>query len=198
MIQLPPRPQFRHFRFRLSNGRFVKVKDKIRSPRDYTYWHNKLNPVDSYMTVSEWLSPELLESRKHCKAVFLRSDFLIDIDRKELAWTEVISSLLRLLRELRALDYREFRILRSNGYHIWILDWDKAFRPPSNPAARENYYRQKAIKLTNYLKKKGHYFDYNISKNPRQVARVWNSHHRLGFQTRLLKNTIFKYLNNTV
>ena len=75
--------KFRHFRLRLLDGTFHKVKQKIRNPEDLQHTLTNYVPLDVYYSTATWLNPHLIASRLDkdiLKNIFLSCDLSFDID----------------------------------------------------------------------------------------------------------------------
>ena len=82
-LSVVPAVNFRHFRFRLADGSFYKVRYKIHDSRGLREHLIRKAPLDVYYSVACWLNPHLLGSRVQkdiLKNVMISCDLVFDID----------------------------------------------------------------------------------------------------------------------
>src|SRR4030042_6230884 len=82
-LKLIPEVKFRHFRFRLLDGYFYKVKRKIRNSSDLQECLAEVAPLDVYYSTACWLNPHLIASRLEkdiLKNIYISCDLSFDID----------------------------------------------------------------------------------------------------------------------
>jgi DNA primase catalytic subunit len=76
--------KFRHFRFRLEDGSFYKIKCKIHDSGDLRQYLVRKAPLDVYYSTACWLNPHALGSRVEkdvLKNLMISCDLVFDIDR---------------------------------------------------------------------------------------------------------------------
>lgn len=147
----------------------------------------ELEPTAVYISVSTFLHPELLASRKlklsgypHLSNSIINSDFLVDIDHSP----NLLLDINRAYNYLTHNGFKEFKFVRTKrGAHIWVLDFFKKIctQKIPNPLIREFYIEQQRTILANELKHYEINFDYKVSVDTRRVARLWGSLHNDGF-----------------
>jgi len=94
LLKLPCYPQFRQFRFRLPDGQFRIVKDRIRTESDLKDLIEELNPLDCYYTTSLWRSP--LKMHGNGSEGFMGSDICLDIDAHDRSIEEAAKTVKQL------------------------------------------------------------------------------------------------------
>lgn len=210
---------WRHFRFRLQNGKFVSIRSRINSPEKLKFLLMKLNPKDAYQTISCFLNPERLSSknfRKHKKAGFqitynnfLWSDMLIDIDA--LSGDEKRANPEKCKDRFESFQNCEkiYDILRENyskiksvetfrGYQLLCFDWKDEIRERIEKLGifhtkkREEIFSQEKKKFCDMLRKKKIKFDYDTSIDTRRICRIPNTLHNKGVICRISDNPIFR------
>jgi DNA primase catalytic subunit len=205
-----PNSQFRQYRFRLKDGTFIKIKDKIRTQGDLIKYLKKYNPADVYQTASWWLNPQLLGSRIEKKAgfrilqnFFLGMDFIFDFDADDYnSVIEMQENLDKAIANFKSLGLNDYMVMETGrGFQVlfldfneWLLNQYPHIRMIANPMDREMAYRAKLIKIVTGLKNKGIKFDYNVSIDTRRIFRVPNTFHRNG---KLIKIVYASTLNES-
>jgi len=111
-LQLLTDLKFRHFRLRLLDGSFYKIKHKIHNSADLLESLADYTPLDVYYSTATWLNPHLIASRLDkdiLKNVYLACDLSFDID---------ISNKIKTLGEAKeqAIALNDF--LNSKGFEI--------------------------------------------------------------------------------
>jgi DNA primase catalytic subunit len=105
-----PDVKFRHFRLRLLDATFHKVKQKIRSSEDLREYLTKYVPMDVYYSTATWLNPHLIASRLDkdlLKNIYLSCDLSFDID---------VSNKIRTLAEAQTQAATVLDFLESKGF----------------------------------------------------------------------------------
>ena len=199
---LLPMSKFRHYRVRLKDNKFVKIKDKIHTPEQLKKHLDKLMPFDVYNTISWWLNPEYLGSRKAqmpkfrskeamveyrtnnlLNNFFLGSDYMMDFDGDDYKSKEEMLDNVKLAKlKLNEMGLHDFTLVRTGrGYQLWVMDfWKWAKISVKHPRDREYACQKKMVKLTSELRKAGIKWDYNVSIDTRRLARVIKTFHRNG------------------
>lgn len=202
MPDLLPMSKFRHYRVRLKNGKFIKIYGKIHTSEQLKKHLDRLMPADVYNTISWWLNPEYLGSRKpqipksKKKAViteykiknllnnsFLGSDYLMDFDGDDYkSSVEMLDNVKLAKLKLNELGLYDFILVRTGrGYQLWVMDfWKWAKIRIEHPRDREYACQKKMVKLTRELINAGIRWDYNVSIDTRRLARVIKTFHRNG------------------
>ena len=82
-LSVVPRVNFRHFRFRLADGMFFKVRRRIREWRDLREQLVNVVPFDVFYSTACWLNPHQLGSRIEkdiLKNIMISCDLAFDVD----------------------------------------------------------------------------------------------------------------------
>lgn len=203
---LPPNSNFRHFRFRMWDERYIengitrpgyfkeekenlqekfrKIDDTIHRPEDLQKWLVLIAPRDAYVGVSTWLKPVGLGRNSKRKSDYLlRSELVIDFDGE--GWWDKLNAVHKFLSDK---GLKEFFFVRTgHGCHVWCYDWfDKICVPRMHPKnisefrRRENFVKQMKKLLVWEMEQKGIVFDKihkNLIPNPRLIVRVPNTVH---------------------
>lgn len=206
---LPSESRWRQFKFRTYTG-IDKTKKKYLSFMNLHWYivHDKINnkkdllkeierctnkfgvPKDIYYTVSRWLSPETLKTKRHAKWTpmyktadnnFLGSEFVMDFDANTEDEVIVLKENLDIaVAILNAKGYEDLTFVRTGrGVQIHVNDWEEKTikRQFCWPGERENYYKQMAQNTVAILKREGAVFDYGVSCDMRRVVRLPYSVH---------------------
>jgi len=186
LVSLPPRPQFRQFKFILVNGKCIKINDTI---RDSITMRRKLilfNPVNVYYSVGEFYQPRQVGCKPKnnrtpgglvSKNMFLRGDYSLEIDSKD-------EKNVRLAKEiLNRFGLENLYFVNSHrGIHIHAYDFWEKFCPNilNMPGDRERYYYMKKVYLTKKLTLKGVDLDFPTTIDTRRVIGLPFSLHKRG------------------
>ena len=207
-----PNSQFRQYKMRKGDKWFILNK-KIRRDNQLLEYMLKIQPTDVYQTVSYWLNPTRLGSKKfnspkytgdkkiikgaklsHFLAnLFLGSDYIMDSDDKDYTngQDESRSNLQLAKLKLQELGFKEFLSLRTGrGYQLLVMDfneWAKKDMKAVMPRDREEFYLLKMRKLTKILLDAKIKWDYKVSIDTRRIFRVPNTLHNNGNIVRILK-----------
>lgn len=172
----------RHFRFLLPNGKFFKIKDTIRSPKDLQKWLIKLRPLDVYYSTSTYLDPTAVASRPKKSTeywgpgnVILSNDIAFDIDRRPLSFFNLERArkdAVRLLDHLTDQDYhlKYSAFSGSKGFHLIFDDVDKTIEPDFR--LREKFIIQRRKALIDGIEKKGIKIDTSVTVDTRRIIRL--------------------------
>jgi len=207
-----PGLNFRHFRFRLPNGHFYKVKRKIRDSSDFRESLIENEPLDVYYSTATWLNPHLIASKLDkdiLKNVMLSCDLAFDIDvNKDIKTLEVAR-----LQAVAINDFLDSKGIRvrysafsgSKGFHVVCDDpWSEEIAE-EDPRKREMCAIEKRKEIVQEAKETGILFDGKVTIDTRRIIRVPGTiHSKTGLICTLLsKNelesdieTIFKYVEN--
>jgi len=174
-----PAVNFRHFRFRLLDGSFYKVRRKIHNSEALLEHLVRKAPVDVYYSVACWLNPHLLTSRVEkdvLKNVIISCDLAFDIDYGEKMRTledarqQTIT--LNEFLESKGIEVRYFAFSGSKGFHIVCNDPWKDEIAEVNPIKREIKAIEKRKKIVNEAKTEGIIFDEKVTVDPRRIIRL--------------------------
>jgi hypothetical protein len=141
-----------------------------------------------YVSVSRWLNPTVVGSRKLQKRgyivadnCFLGMDYVMDFDDRD---SERVLDAYALLRT-RGFD--DFTLVETeHGFHLWVHDFMLLIDPRDDPKEREAVCLDAAKKLTKWLRSKGIKWDYAVSCDTRRVVRVPGFANKNGFICREL------------
>ena len=171
------KPQWRQFRFALSDGRFFKVPDVIRTPADLQNWLIQKKPADVYYTVGRFLRPERLGPRSGIVSdnLFLGADLVFDIDHPPFCPENIDHARKDALRLIQWLDQACFSIRYvafsgSKGFHVVCADpFDY---PESSPLDREKSARLKRKIIADRVLDEGIPIDAKVTVDTRRILRV--------------------------
>jgi len=169
---------FRHFRFRLMDGSFYKVKRKIHSSRDLQEYLIREAPLDVFYSTACWLNPHLLGSRVEkdiLKNVMISCDLAFDIDlggeiKLEDARKQTIA--LNEFLESKGINTRYFAFSGSKGFHVVCDDpWNDEISE-GNPVKREMQAIEKRKKIVEEAKSRDIVFDEKVTVDTRRIIRL--------------------------
>jgi hypothetical protein len=168
----------RHFRIILPQGRFLKIRDRIRDPATLQRWLVRYRPSDVYYSTSCWLSPETLGRRERSAvsdSIFLSSDIVFDIDRSPFcpaSLEEARADTLRLLEYCKdhELPVKYIAFSGSKGFHVVCHDRFRYDDP--DPFAREDMAREVRKDIVARVRAEGICFDEKITADTRRILRV--------------------------
>jgi DNA primase catalytic subunit len=171
---------FRHFRFRLADGTFYKVPNKIRAFSTLKNQFLKTLPLDVYYSSACWLNPHKLGSRtegKILKNIMISCDLVFDIDvngetipNLEQAKKQAIS--LKNFLISKNFDVRYLAFSGSKGFHVVCNDpWtdEKGFE---DPVKREKNALEKRKQIVKEAKTQGLFFDEKVTVDTRRIIRL--------------------------
>lgn len=177
---LPPKPNQRHFRMHLKDKTWIKIKDRIYTPKQLQEKIDRFKPTAVYVSIGRFLNPTTLsQMRKFTKPlnrwadnIFLGCDFIMDFDEKN------IEHLKKALETLIKIGYLDFTAVETGrGFHLWVHDFEKKLvqKEFKNLWEREEYYKGQMVKLSTKLWEEGIIFDKPISEDTRRIIKVWNT-----------------------
>lgn len=179
-LWLPSDPSHRHFRFVSieESGICVmrKIKDRVDTkPKLKRHLRDNyvLNP---YYTTSRWLNPSNLGAKdRNTLDIFLKSDFILDLDTMDVSEVKKAYSFLEKL-------YDERMTLRfsGGGFHICIHDWYDNPKDISKPREREEDCQNEMRLLCKKLVENGIDFDYRLGNNEEEFKITSPSHNSRG------------------
>jgi DNA primase catalytic subunit len=170
--------KFRHFRFRLEDGSFYKVKCKIRDSQDLREHLVKKVPLDVYYSTACWLNPHALGSRIEkdlLKNLMISCDLAFDIDRGgklklEDARQQAIA--MNEFLESKGINVRYSAFSGSKGFHVVCDDpWIDEITE-ENPRKRELEAIKKRKSIVQEAKEKGIFFDEKVTVDTRRIIRL--------------------------
>jgi len=178
-LAMVPAVNFRHFRFRLADGSFYKVKRKIHNPKDLREHLVRKAPLDVYYSTACWLNPHLLGSRVEkdvLKNVMISCDLAFDIDfggeikTLEDARLQVIA--LNGFLESRGINVRYSAFSGSKGFHVVCDDpWNDEIAE-ENPVKREVEAIERRKRIVEEAKAEGIVFDEKVTVDTRRIIRL--------------------------
>jgi DNA primase catalytic subunit len=170
---------FRHFRFRLADGTFYKVRRKVRDSRDLREHLVRKAPLDVYYSTACWLNPHLLGSRVEkdiLRNIMISCDLAFDIDFGEKVKTledarlQVIA--LTEFLESKGINVRYSAFSGNKGFHVVCDDpWNDEIAE-ENPIKRELEAIGKRKKIIEEAKREGLIFDEKVTADTRRIIRL--------------------------
>jgi len=172
----------RHFRLLLPNGRFFKVKDVIRTPRDLQGWLIRSRPLDVYYSTSTYLNPTSVSPRPRTASeywgpgnIILGNDVAFDLDRRPLsilnlerARKDAVRLLDLMLDRQYSLKYAAFS--GSKGFHLVFSDRDTGLEEDHRSREKEIIGRRKA--LVEEVTQRGIRIDTSVTVDTRRIIRL--------------------------
>jgi DNA primase catalytic subunit len=171
----------RHFRFLLSNRRFLKIKDTIHNSKDLQRWLVKLKPFDVYYSTSTYLDPTSVTPRPGLDDywgpgnIVLGNDIAFDLDRQPLsilnlerARNDAVKLLAFMKNKGYTLKYLAFS--GSKGFHLVFEDFDKQIEEDFK--LREKKIIEKRKKLVKEIKELGVVIDSSVTVDTRRIIRL--------------------------
>ena len=178
-LNLVPQVKFRHFRFRLLNGYFYKVKRKIRNSSDLQEFLVEATPLDVYYSTACWLNPHIIASRLEkdiLKNIYISCDLSFDIDVSKLvnnleeAKHQAIAIIDFLTGKGFKIRYSAFS--GSKGFHIVCDDPWKDESTEMDPKKREMRAIEDRKKLVKEAKDNLIIFDEKVTVDTRRIIRL--------------------------
>ncbi len=178
-LNLVPQVKFRHFRFRLLNGYFYKVKRKIRNSSDLQEFLVEATPLDVYYSTACWLNPHIIASRLEkdiLKNIYISCDLSFDIDvsnkvnNLEEAKRQAIAIIDFLTGKGFKIRYSAFS--GSKGFHIVCDDPWKDESTEMDPKKREMRAIEDRKKLVKEAKDNLIIFDEKVTVDTRRIIRL--------------------------
>ena len=170
--------KFRHFRFRLEDTSFYKVKCKIRDSRDLREHLIKKAPLDVYYSTACWLNPHILGSRVEkdvLKNLMISCDLAFDIDRGgKLKLEDTRQQAIRMNEFLKSkgISVRYSAFSGSKGFHVVSDDpWNDEIAE-ENPRKRESEAIERRKRIVQEAKEKGIIFDEKVTVDTRRIIRL--------------------------
>jgi len=170
--------KFRHFRFRLEDTSFYKVKCKIRDSRDLREHLIKKAPLDVYYSTACWLNPHILGSRVEkdvLKNLMISCDLAFDIDRGgKLKLEDARQQAIGMNEFLKSkgISVRYSAFSGSKGFHVVCDDpWNDEITE-ENPRKRESEAIERRKRIVQEAKEKGIVFDEKVTVDTRRIIRL--------------------------
>ncbi len=174
-----PDVNFRHFRFRLYDGSFYKVKRKIRDSTGLQESLVDLVPLDVYYSTACWLNPHLIASRLDkdiLKNIIISCDLSFDIDVskqiKNLDDAKYQAIVLYDFLVSKGLKIRYSAFSGSKGFHIVCDDPWKSGVNEENPLKREMNAIAERKNIVKEVKENGVIFDEKVTIDTRRIIRL--------------------------
>jgi hypothetical protein len=178
-LSVVPAVKFRHFRFRLADGSFYKVRRKIHDSKDLHEHLARKSPLDVYYSTACWLNPHLLGSRVEkdiLKNVMISCDLVFDIDLggeiKKLEDARQQTNALHRFLESKGINMRYSAFSGSKGFHIVCDDPWKDEITEENPVKREMKAIERRKRIVREAKAEGIVFDAKVTVDPRRIIRL--------------------------
>lgn len=187
-LKLPYKSKWRHYRFQLPNGTFVKIKDHITSVEKLRKALIRYTPINCYATCSLWLNPTVLGKIKYSNGKLieekirenplLSSSFVYDCD---LNLMENKDKFLEAYSFFEDQGYDLIPIFTGNGGQICLKDFYPEDIPIVDPVKRFYDCQEEMDNMLDKIIKKGLPVDISCA----QPTRIF----------KLIPNTITKYGN---
>jgi DNA primase catalytic subunit len=170
--------KFRHFRLRLSNGSFYKIRDKIHDAGDLQENLVEYTPLDVYYSTATWLNPHLIAGkldRDILRNIFLGCDLSFDIDIstkiKNLPEAQAQTLALNDFCSSKGFRIRYIAFSGSKGFHVVCDDpWTESTE--FEPRKREAIAVEKRKKIIQEVKEAGIAFDEKVTVDTRRIIRL--------------------------
>ena len=181
LINLKPLPdvKFRHFRLRLLDGSFYKIRHKIHDSEDLRKCLTENTPLDVYYSTATWLNPHLIASRLDkdiLKNIYISCDLSFDIDVsnkvKTLDEAKAQAIALNDFLELKGFKVRYLAFSGSKGFHIVCDDPWSSKENELEPRKREMKAIVERKKLVQEAKDKQILFDEKVTVDTRRIIRL--------------------------
>lgn len=178
-LKLIQEVKFRHFRFRLLDGYFYKVKRKIRDSSDLQKCLAEVTPLDVYYSTACWLNPHLIASRLDkdiLKNIYISCDLSFDIDV-----SNKVNNLVEAKHQAIAVNdflaEKGFKIRYSafsgsKGFHIVCDDPWKDENAEMEPKKREIKAIDERKKLVKEARNNKIIFDEKVTVDTRRIIRL--------------------------
>jgi DNA primase catalytic subunit len=171
---------FRHFRFRLEDGSFYKVKRKIRDSESLQRYLARKAPIDVYYSTACWLNPHLLGSRIQkdvLKNIMISCDLVFDIDQgaakiRNLEDARRQAIALNEFLESKGIKVRYSAFSGNKGFHVICDDPWKNEILEQDSKKREAEAIEKRKKIIEETHKAGITFDEKVTRDPRRIIRL--------------------------
>jgi DNA primase catalytic subunit len=168
-------PKFRHYRFRLRNGKFLKIKKTARSEAELQKLLVRYAPLDAFYSVSKWLNPGKLGPRgEKEESVFLSSNLVFDLDTKPFSRWKMEECRRETLKLVEFLEKKGIKISYvafsgGKGFHV-VCEGKKS--SAMQPREREKKALAFAKKIASEVKEKGIEIDSKVTTDTRRVIRI--------------------------
>ncbi len=196
LVDLKPIPnvKFRHFRLRLLDGTFHKIKHKIHNSEDLRESLTDYIPLDVYYSTATWLNPHLIASRLDkdiLKNIFIACDLSFDIDIsnkiKTLADAKMQALMLIDFLESKGFKVRYSAFSGSKGFHI-VCDEPWASENELDPLKRELKSIEDRKKIVKEASSEKILFDEKVTVDTRRIIRLPGTiNSKTGFVCTILK-----------
>jgi hypothetical protein len=171
--------KFRHFRLRLLDGTFHKVKKKIRSSQALQKYLEDYIPLDVYYSTATWLNPHIIAGRLDkdlLKNIYIQCDlsFDIDVSNKIKTLEEAKTQAIALSDFLTTKGYRirYYAFSGSKGFHIICDDPWASEENEQEPLKRELKAIERRKKLVQEASDAGLLFDQKVTIDTRRIIRL--------------------------
>jgi DNA primase catalytic subunit len=181
LLDLKPIPdlKFRHFRLRLLDGYFYKVKRKLRNSEDLRKCLVDNTPLDVYYSTATWLNPHLIASRLDSnilRNIYLSCDlsFDIDVSNKIKTLTEAKTQAIAIndFLDSKGFNVRYIAFSGSKGFHIVCDDPWKSEENELEPYKREMKAIAERKKLVQEASNARILFDEKVTVDTRRIIRL--------------------------
>jgi DNA primase catalytic subunit len=181
LLDLKPIPdlKFRHFRLRLLDGYFYKIKRKLRTSEDLRKCLTDNTPLDVYYSTATWLNPHLIASRLDSnilRNIYLSCDLSFDIDVsnkiKTLTEAKTQAIMINDFLDSKGFNVRYIAFSGSKGFHIVCDDPWKSEENELEPYKREMKAIAERKKLVREASNARILFDEKVTVDTRRIIRL--------------------------
>lgn len=184
-----PLPKFHQYRVRLGNGKFLRIKDRIRSVEHLRKWLIRLVPLDCYAMANPFLDcPSVSHAEFNGKRAgynhaenFLIGDGIIafDTDFHDRSFERAKQDALTIIDYLHERGYEVSEVVYTgNGFHVKSFNHDlhlpRSYSSRNNQAVF-NMYRELREPLVKDLEDHGVQLDREITLDSKRILRVVGS-----------------------
>ena len=177
---LPCNSGWRAYRFEVYPGVFKKIKDRVYSKEQLLKHLREFNPVNAYYSIAQFLNPTVINKRSDWipENLFLKTDFVVDIDEKDLAKAKKIVRKAYLLLSKRFMKTPLIRFT-GRGWHVVVEE--AAWSNHCDPREREVEWLSDLKEATEFLVERGLEVDsqHNVTSDSRRIIKIPGtiSHH---------------------
>ena len=171
--------KFRHFRLRLLDGYFYKVKRKLHNSEDLRKCLEENTPLDVYYSTAIWLNPHLIASRLDSnilRNIYLSCDlsFDIDVSNKIKTLTDAKTQAIAIndFLESKGFNVRYIAFSGSKGFHIVCDDPWTSEENELEPYKREMKAIAERKKLVQEASDALILFDEKVTVDTRRIIRL--------------------------
>jgi DNA primase catalytic subunit len=168
--------KWRHFRFMLKNGRFLKINRQIKNGNDLKRLILRHMPLDVYYSTSCYLDPTSVTARTEknkYSTIIIYNDIVFDIDFSPVSiynLNKARKEALKVIEFMKEFKLKYIAFSGSKGFHLVYEDNIKESIP--DPLKREKSTIERRKQLVAEMKLKGIHIDSAITVDTRRIFRV--------------------------